>query len=134
MTKPGFSRSISRMLLSTTLALGTVISAWADGGAPPAGKYNCMKISSSGSLMSLGTLEIKGSKYRGIGDEGDYAAYSVDSNGGITWSGGLTGMPDGWTVTSSKYVGADPNGHPMIKIHYTSPRGALEVMDCVQEN
>ncbi len=103
----------------------------ASAGSPPNGLYQCNKISGS-SYIHLGTLEINGGNYRGFSNEGGFAPYSM-THGSITWTAGLTGVPDGWRLLSSKYVGPDYAGRPMIKIEYMSPRDALEVVDAVRE-
>lgn len=101
-------------------------------GAPPDGIYNCHKIS-GGSLIGLGNLTIKGKTYRGIGDEGKFAAYTIDGSSNITWSAGLDGLPSGWKITSSKYAGNDSFGKPLINIYYVSGSGNHEVIDAVKE-
>lgn len=103
-------------------------------GAPPAGIYNCEKISGS-TYIGLGKIEIRGNTYRGIDEEGrgTFHPFSVDSSGSITWSHGLTGMPDGWSLKSSSYAGLDYKGRPLIKIYYTSKSGWNDLIDCVRE-
>jgi len=90
-----------------------------------------MKIS-SGSLIGLGTLEIRGKTYR-VGEEGAFAPFTQDGSGNITWSAGLDIMPAGWKLGTSIYKGLNKQGKPLIEIHYTSPRNAAEVIDCVKE-
>jgi len=90
-----------------------------------------MKIS-GGSLIGLGTLEIKAGTYR-VGDDKTFAPFTQDAAGNITWSAGLNIMPDGWKLGKSTFVGLDEFKHPMIKINYMSPRQAAEVIDCVKE-
>jgi len=98
--------------------------------AAPDGVYTLMKIS-GGSLMNLGTLEIKGQTYR-LNEEGQFAPFTEDEAGNITWSAGLDILPDGWKLGKST-VGKDSQGKPLIEIRYTSPRGAAEVIDAVKE-
>lgn len=100
-------------------------------GAPPNGVYNCQKIGQT--YMGLGPLEIRGNTYRGIGDEGDFHPFTVDASGQITWSAGISGLPDGWTIRSSFYAGKDEKGHPLIKIYYRSKSGFSDLIDCVME-
>ncbi|MFN8656597.1 MAG: hypothetical protein U0105_09680 [Candidatus Obscuribacterales bacterium] len=57
----------------------------------------------------------------------------MDASGGIVWTGSLTGLPDGWKLKPAKYVGPDYKGHPLIRIYYTSDRGAAEVIDATKE-
>ena len=100
-------------------------------GAPPDGSYNCMKIS-GGQLISLGTLEIRGRTYRGM-VAGDFAPFTLETDGSLTLSKGLTGMPDGWQVDSVKYAGKNKQGRPLIRIAYHSKRGTKELIDAVME-
>ena len=102
-------------------------------GSPPDGEYNCMKISGS-SLIHLGTLEIRGGTYRGLSKAGGFSPMIVSGGGNITWSQGLRGMPEGWKVTDSRYVGGDEHGRPLIKIYYRSGSGWNEVMDALKEH
>lgn len=103
-------------------------------GAPPSGVYNCEKISGS-MFMGLGKIEIRGNTYRGIDEagRGTFHPFTVDSSGGISWSHGLTGLPDGWTLRSSYYAGPDHMGRPLIKIYYRSKSAWNDLIDCVRE-
>ncbi len=122
--KPFALAALATITLCTTLTVAA--------GSPPDGVYNCQKISGS-SLISLGNLEIKGKTYRGIGDSKEFVPFTVSGSGGITWSKGLDGFPEGWKIQSSEFAGNDYAGRPVIKIHYSSPRDAAEVLDCVRE-
>lgn len=102
----------------------------ADAG-PPEGEYNCHKIS-SGQLIGLGTLDIRGKTYR-VGKEDAFAPFTMDGAGNITWSAGINFMPDGWKILSSAYKGLTKEGQPLIIINYQSKSGNNEVMDCVKE-
>ncbi len=101
-------------------------------GNPPDGKYEVNKISGS-SYIHIGTLEIKGSTYRGLVAEGSFQPYTIDGAGNMTFTKGLSGMPDGWKLKPAKFVGKDSYGHPFIQIFYNSARGAAEVADAVKE-
>ena len=103
----------------------------ADPGPAPAGVYTLMKLS-SGRLIGLGKLEIRGKTYR-VGETAEFAPFTQDNAGQITWSAGLSFLPTGWTLGKSTYTGLNPKGQPLIKIYYTSARGAAEVIDCVKE-
>ncbi len=94
------------------------------------GTYTMMKIS-SGRLMGLGDLEIRGATYQAAG-EGGFKPFTIAAAGTITWSAGLNIMPDGWKLGKSIYT-KDEKGRPLIKIYYTSPRGAAEVIDALKE-
>lgn len=102
-------------------------------GSPPDGEYTCMKISGS-SLINLGTLEIRGGTYRGLSKTGGFSPMVISGAGNITWSQGLRGMPDGWKITDSRYIGGDELGRPLIKIYYRSGSGWNEVMDALKEH
>lgn len=102
-------------------------------GAPPNGEYNCMKIS-SGQLIHLGTLEIRNGTYRGLDKTGGFAPMNINGAGNITWSQGFRGMPDGWQLKESRYVGGDSMGRPLIQIYYRSKSGWNEMMDALKEN
>ncbi len=100
-------------------------------GAPPSGKYVAQKISPGGQLIGLGDLEIRGSSYRGIAG-GGMAPFSV-SGGNISWSAGITGLPDGWVILKSVYSGLDHMGRPYIQVYYRSKSGFNDCFDCVRE-
>lgn len=102
-------------------------------GAPPDGIYTCNKIS-VGKYIHIGTIEIRGGSYKGFSSQqGGFHPYSMDGSGNIVWTAGLTGFPDGWTLKPAKYVGPDYKGHPLIRVYYTSARGAAEVIDATKE-
>jgi hypothetical protein len=92
-----------------------------------------MKIS-SGQLIHLGTLEIRNGTYRGLDKTGGFAPMNINGAGNITWSQGLRGMPDGWQLKESRYVGGDSMGRPLIQIYYRSKSGWNEMMDALKEN
>jgi hypothetical protein len=100
-------------------------------GAPPDGTYVCQKIGQT--YTGLGNLDIRGNQYRGIGPDGGFHPFSVSGNGQITWSAGITGLPDGWTIRASFYAGLEHMGRPIIKIDYTSRAGWNDRIDCVRE-
>jgi len=82
--------------------------------------------------MYVATLDIKGKTYRMSKDDA-FAPFTVDSTGTITWSAGISFMPEGWKLTSSTYKGISKEGQPLILIYYQSKSGFAEVMDCVKE-
>lgn len=103
-------------------------------GKPPDGVYECHKLSGyvmgGGHDIDLGKLEIRGNSYRGIESTGAMSPYTVNGEQ-ITWSNGIDGLPRGWSLVSSKYIGADERGRPLIRIFYrAATRGALECIDC----
>ncbi len=82
--------------------------------------------------MYIATLDIKGKTYR-ISKDDAFAPFTIDSTGTITWSAGISFMPQGWKLTSSTYKGLSKEGQPIILINYQSKSGFAEVMDCVKE-
>lgn len=102
-------------------------------GTPPDGIYTCNKISGR-SYIHIGTIEIRGGTYKGFSSQqGTFHPYSLSGSGDITWTGGLTSLPTGWTLKPGKYVGPDYKGHPRIRVYYSSDRGAAEVIDATKE-
>lgn len=116
-------------IVATFLAGPSV--ARAEKGPVPEGVYTLMKIS-GGSLINLGTLEIRQKTYR-VGDAGAFQPFTIDEKGGITWSKGLDFLPDGWKHESSEFAGNDSQGRPLIKIRYRSARGTPDLIDAVRE-
>lgn len=100
-------------------------------GTPPDGVYVAQKISPGGTLIGLGKLIIRGGTYSGIAG-GGFAPYSVNG-GNITWSAGITGLPDGWRIRRSVYAGTDKQGRPYIQIYYVSKSGFNDMFDCLRE-
>lgn len=99
-------------------------------GAPPNGSYIVHKARTynGGTDIELGRIVIQGNSYSGM-DGGGMAPYTMNGDS-IVWTNGLNGMPNGWTIISSKYIGADEHGRPLIRIWYRSARsGALDVLD-----
>lgn len=106
-------------------------------GKPPDGRYTCHKlsgyVSGGGHDIDLGTLDIMGGNYRGMDPGGAVAPYTVNGEQ-LIWTRGLDGLPNGWQIKSSKYIGADERGRPLIRIFYqAATRGALECIDCYKE-
>lgn len=106
-------------------------------GQPPDGVYTCHKLSGyvlgGGHDIDLGKLQIQGSSYRGLDPGGPSAPFTVNGEQ-IQWSRGLDGVPNGWEIKSSKYIGSDERGRPLIRVYYrAATRGALECIDCYRE-
>lgn len=99
-------------------------------GTPPDGIYDCNKISGS-SYIHIGTIEIKGNTYRAFAQSGPFHPYTMDGAGGITWTGGFSDMPDGWTIGKGNFNGLDHTGKPWIQIRYVSNRNAHETVDAI---
>lgn len=101
-------------------------------GAPPDGLYQCNMIS-GGMYIHIGTLEIRGGTYKGLNKGAASHPFSVDGAGNMSLSHGLAGMPDGFTLKSVSYVGADHVGRPLIKIRYIGASNAHDTIDAVRE-
>jgi hypothetical protein len=100
-------------------------------GYPPNGRYNCMKISSSGQLMHFGDLDIQGNTYRGLDTSGPFAPFTVSAGGTINWSAGLKGLED-VRITSCVYAGSDEHGRPLLYINYQATYSSDRI-DCIRE-
>ncbi len=103
----------------------------AEKGPVPDGVYTLMKIS-VGSLINLGEIEIRKSKYRDE-EEGEFKDFKISDKGEIRWSKPLAFLPDGWKHVRSEFAGKDEAGRPMLRIYYKSARGASEVIDGIME-
>jgi hypothetical protein len=101
-------------------------------GSPPDGLYQCNMIS-GGMYIHIGTLEIRGGTYRGLNKGSASYSFNVDGAGNMNLSHGLAGMPDGFTLKSVSYVGADHVGRPLIKIRYIGASNAHDTIDAVRE-
>lgn len=100
-------------------------------GAPPDGHYELYKLS-VGSFIRIGSIEIRGNTYRGLTQDGAFHPYTIDTDGGITWTGGLTSMPAGWQLKKSFYTGLDPGGKPRIEVKYLGVHNTLETADATR--
>lgn len=98
-------------------------------GFPPGGIYDCNMLS-GGMLIHIGKLEIRGNTYRGFSAAGPFHTLGANGNN-LVLSGGLSGMPDGFKLTSCSYVGKDSVGRPLIKIRYIGQSNAHDVIDAV---
>lgn len=101
-------------------------------GQPPDGLYEVNKIYTGG-YMYLGTLEIRGNTYRGLAQEGPFHPYTMDGAGGITWTAGLQGIPDGWSVDKGNYNGHDHTGKDWIQLRFQGFRRAEEIADAIHK-
>jgi hypothetical protein len=101
-------------------------------GSPPDGLYQ-VNMSSGGMHIHIGTLEIRGNTYRGLNKAASFHSFGVDGSGSIALSGGLSGMPDGFKLTSVSFEGSDHYGRPFINIRYVGPTGTHDVMNAVRE-
>lgn len=100
-------------------------------GRPPDGHYELYKISGS-SFIRIGSIDMKGNTYRGLVAEGAFHPYTMDADGGITWTNGLVGMPPGWKLLKSFYTGLDPGGKPRMEVKYMGIHNTLETADATR--
>ncbi len=85
------------------------------------GTYVCT-YNSGGMLFTLGNLQIKGNQYSGFsGDK--WGTYSGTKETSFTFHDGLVGMPDGFTVTASRWLTSTYSGEQYLEIAYVSPSG-----------
>lgn len=101
-------------------------------GTPPDGTYTITMLT-GGMLITIGTLEISGNTYRGLNKTAGFHPYNIDGTGNMVFSGGLSGMPDGFKLTSSGYEGTDNYGRPLIKIRYVGPTNTHDTMDAIKQ-
>lgn len=101
-------------------------------GTPPDGLYQCNMLS-GGMYIHIGTLEIRGNTYRAFNKNSGFHSFTVDGSGNMNFSAGLSGMPDGFKLTSCGYVGSDHAGRPLIKIRYVGASNAHDTIDAVRE-
>ena len=118
----------------TALAALALAAAFGPGQAPaaerlPEGTYTCVMLSGS-MLMTLGTLDIDGDKYRGFSGS-TWSTYRMAADG-IDWTGRFAGMPEGFVLKKGQLTG-DGQGRPLIQVYYTSVSGWSQVIDCTRE-
>lgn len=71
------------------------------------GTYRCHKLSPSGGLRQMGTMDVR----RGMAR--------------------LPGLPDGWTVHAVSVRGASPRGETVVAVDYRSSAGFNDRLDCI---
>ena len=101
-------------------------------GAPPNGLYQCNMLS-GGMYIHIGTMEINGNTYRAFNKNSGFHPFTVDGSGNMNFSAGLSGMPEGFKLTSCGYAGSDHVGRPLIKIRYVGASNAHDTIDAVRE-
>jgi hypothetical protein len=102
-------------------------------GMPPPGHYTVDKISGS-SLIHVGWLDINGSHYSGVAG-GAGGTMTLNARNRIVWHGTITGIDRGAVLHDGVYQApsALTNYKPVVRIYYTNPNGATEVMDATLE-
>lgn len=102
----------------------------AAGGAPPSGRYVMQKISGSGQLIGLGTVQISGTSYSGGTVRGSLGL----SGSGVTFSDGLPGL-EGARLSPGRFLPAGPltNFHPTIQVDFMTQTGFTDRVDLVLE-
>lgn len=101
----------------------------AGSGGLAAGVYEC-SYNSGGMLYGLGAITIAGSRYGGFSG-GMRGTYSMNAEGGIAFSDGFEGMPDGFRVEGTVLKPRD-NSDPYIEVTIVSPSGNMLTVTCEQ--
>ena len=145
---------LKQTMLAGVLALTSVAAGCGDGGGAPAaagagpgtgpaaaevaapgglaeGTYVCT-YNSGGMLFTLGNLQIKGNQYSGFSGE-KWGTYSGTKETSFTFHDGLVGIPDGFTVTASRWLTSSYSGDQYLEIAYVSPSGNSMSTTCSQE-
>lgn len=139
---------LKQAMLAGALALTGAMAGCGDGGGTPAaagstageaaalggladGTYVCT-YNSGGMLFTLGNLQIKGNQYSGFsGDK--WGTYSGTKETSFTFHDGLVGIPDGFTVTASRWLTSSYSGDQYLEIAYVSPSGNSMSTTCSVE-
>lgn len=94
------------------------------------GVYPC-SYNSGGSLYGLGAITIDGNRYGGF-TGGMRGTYSMSAEGGIAFSDGFEGTPDGFRVDGTVLRNIDGTGEPFIEMGIVSPSGNVLTVSCEQ--
>jgi hypothetical protein len=101
-------------------------------GPLPDGDYDCA-MDSGGMLMGFGTVEIRGSEFRGPAYDGDYgpaAGYDVNAEGVVTWGGPFGTLDNGEDkVVSTVWVPKPDSGQPFLRVTVETSRGTFHTID-----
>ncbi|MBL8674926.1 MAG: hypothetical protein IPK81_03930 [Rhodospirillales bacterium] len=73
------------------------------------GTYRCHKLSPSGGLRQMGTMEVRGGMAR------------------------LPGLPDDWTVQAVAVRGTNSRGETVVAFDYRSAAGISDRLDCIRQ-
>ena len=113
------------------VAEGAVASAEAAGtrgsGGIADGLYEC-SYNSGGMLYGLGAIAIDGNRYGGFSG-GMRGTYSMNVEGGIAFSDGFEGTPDGFRVEGTVLKPRD-NSDPYIEVIIVSASGNMLTVTC----
>lgn len=91
------------------------------------GVYTC-SYNSGGMLYGLGEITIDGARYGGFSG-GMRGTYSMNAEGGIAFSDGFAGTPDGFRVEGTVWR-ENPGGNPYIEMGIVSPSGNILTVTC----
>jgi len=102
-------------------------------GMPPPGHYTVDKISGSHEIH-VGWLDISGSHFSGVAG-GAGGTMTLNGRNRIVWHGRITGIDPGAVLHDGVYQAPSSltNFKPIVRIYYTNPNGATEVMDATLE-
>lgn len=92
------------------------------------GVYPC-GYNSGGTFYGLGEITIDGSRYGGFSG-GMRGTYSMNAEGGIAFSNGFEGTPDGFRVEGTVLQNRDNGGEPYIEMAIVSPSGNMLTVTC----
>ena len=92
------------------------------------GVYAC-SYNSGGMLYGLGDVTIDGDRYGGFSG-GMRGTYSTNAEGGIAFSDGFEGTPDGFRVEGTVLKRSDGGGEPYIEMVIVSPSGNMLTVTC----
>ena len=84
-------------------------------------------------MINIGKLEIQGNTYRGFNANAGFHPFTIDGNGNMSLSAGLSGMPPGFTMKTVGWVGSDSIGRPLIKVTYIGQSGAHDTIDAIKQ-
>lgn len=91
------------------------------------GVYEC-SYNSGGMLYGLGAITIDGNRYGGFSG-GMRGTYSMNADGGIAFSDGFAGTPDGFRVEGTVWR-ESPGGNSYIELGVVSPSGNVMTATC----
>lgn len=92
------------------------------------GVYAC-GYNSGGTFYGLGEIVIYGARYSGFSG-GMRGTYSMNAEGGIAFSDGFEGTPDGFRVEGTVLKRSDGGGEPFIEMMIVSPSGNMLTVTC----
>ncbi|HEY5072881.1 MAG TPA: hypothetical protein VII63_12715 [Caulobacteraceae bacterium] len=94
------------------------------------GRYTCLMAVGS-NTVTFGFVDIKGRTYRdpSLGAGGPFAPYGIGPGGAIQWSRGFGAL----SANGARLGTTDVSSSTRFVVHYLSPRGRQEGLDCARE-